>query len=110
VRGGGQAVFGGEEQCDAAGLRGAHHRAAVLLGEHPLDGDHVGRCVASTSRRPAAMRARRSAIGKLGARADHAHECRRRRPVGAHVDDADAAPGQAGSMPRNAQRMPLTPR
>ncbi len=36
------ATSGGGERDDPAGLRGTHHRSRRSVGEHPLDGDHVG--------------------------------------------------------------------
>ena len=89
------AASGGHHR-DARDLRGAHHGAQVLLREHPLDRDGVRRVLLEPLLdlpldRQQALVDVPEGVGRRDADGDHGQPARRE-----PVDDAEAAPGQAG--------------
>ena len=87
--------LGGGERGDPGGLRGAHGRALVVLGEDPLD-RHDVRPVLAQQRGHGGVQLQQAQLQvELGHRADHADADRGGPGAGAPVDHAPPAPGEA---------------
>jgi hypothetical protein len=91
---------------DRAGLRGAHHRADVLLAEHPLHGHRVGPARVQPGLDLGLDREQPGRDVLVGRRPDDPDPDHGQRPARCALDHADAAPGQPGIDPQHPDRVP----
>lgn len=103
VRRGGEPMLCRDQQGDTAGLRRAHDRVPVLLGEDALYRDDVRAVLLDDLPDSSGDLCESTLDREIGWGAQHPDVHEPRGAIGSHVDDADAAAGEAGVDPENAQ-------
>ncbi len=94
----------GRVQGDSARLGSAHHSSEVVLRKDSLKCHGLRRMLVERKRDSLGDREQTLLERKLWRRADYRDVDEGRPSVGSHVDNADAAPGQAGIDPENPER------
>lgn len=104
MRGGGQARFGCDEECHAAGLGSSHHRVTVVLRKDSLDSDGIGLVLFEYGADASGDSGETFSNGRVGRRAHDADVNERSFTGAIDINDADTATGQAGVDTEHTQR------